>query len=147
MGSVGGASEAVPLQMLIHQIPNMIPGLRKVAGSPLWQQATRTLGRIGAQVLEEGGQEAFQQWYQNVINRLYLDPNQSDWESVGRNAVIGGLIGGGMQTGVEAASAGKDAVSALTQGPVTTTQTQAPGGVTTVIRTRGTVPPPTPTPA
>jgi hypothetical protein len=49
-------------------------------------------------VLEEGGQEAFQQWVNNLnaANVGAYDPNRSQLEGVGEAAALGGLLGGGL---------------------------------------------------
>lgn len=105
MGIAPGLSEAVPIETFLEQAPRIIPGLRPLAGSPAWKRFGQAFGRIGTQVLTEGGQEAFQAWAQNVINQITLDPEQVLSEDVLRNAAIGAAVGGGMQTTVEVGGA------------------------------------------
>lgn len=101
LGSIPGASEVVPTEIFLEQMPKFIPGLRTIANTPVWGKFAKAFGRIGTQVLSEGGQEAFQQWASNVINKLKIDPDQDVTEGVLYNALLGGVVGGGMQVGVE----------------------------------------------
>lgn len=110
LGALPGASEVVPTEVFLEQMPKYIPGLRTIANTPVWGRFAKSFGRIGTQVLSEGGQEAFQQWASNVINKLKINPDQDVTEDVLYNALLGGAVGGGMQVGVEGYNAafGKD---------------------------------------
>ena len=101
LGALPGASEVVPIESFLEQMPKFIPGLRTIANTPAWGRFAKAFGRMGTQVLTEGGQEAFQQWASNVINKITVDPSQDVSEDVLYNALIGGVVGGGMQAGVE----------------------------------------------
>lgn len=100
-----GLSEAAPIELLVDQTIGRIPFFKTPAGAKLWERGRSALLRIGAQVLAEGGQEGFQTWANNIINRIMVDPSQSDWENVATNAAVGGIVGGGMQVGAEAIGA------------------------------------------
>lgn len=120
LGALPGASEVVPTEIFLEQMPKYIPGLRTIANTPAWGRFAKAFGRVGTQVLSEGGQEAFQTWAGNLINQLKINPSQDITEDVLYNALLGGIVGGGMQTGVEGYNAvfGKDAPAATNGGPV-----------------------------
>ena len=101
LGALPGASEVVPIESFLEQAPKLIPGLRTFANTPAWGRFAKAFGRIGTQVLAEGGQEAFQTWASNVINKITVDPSQVESEDVLYNAMIGGAVGGGMQIAAE----------------------------------------------
>ena len=46
--------------------------------------------------LAEGTQEGFQQWLQNVIAQQIYKPDQDWWEDVAYNALVGAVVGGGV---------------------------------------------------
>jgi hypothetical protein len=93
-----GLSEAVPIEILLDQTFGRIPFFKTPAGATLLKKSQATLYRIGAQMLTEGGQEAFQQWANNVINQYMVDPSQQSLDGVAENAAVGAIVGGGMQT-------------------------------------------------
>ena len=101
LSALPGVSEVVPVETFIQQAPRFIPGLRPIANSPAFKRFAKAFGRIGTQVLAEGGQEAFQTWAGNVINQITVDPSQALDENVLYNFAIGGAVGGGMQAAME----------------------------------------------
>ena len=108
-----GTTEAVPIVLLLDQTIGRMPMFRTPAGVKLWQRGRKALERTAMQMLEEGGQEAFQTWMNNVANRLIIDPGQSDWENVAESAAVAAITGGVLQTGVEVAGGAKDAVKTV----------------------------------
>ncbi len=115
LGTMPGASEAVPIDIFFDMAARRIPGLRAV--SPRFREAFK---RVAAQTMAEGGQEGFQTFTQNVIQQMTTNPEQELSEDVLKSMALGGAVGGGMQTGMEvgagAIDAGKAAVDAV-KGP------------------------------
>jgi hypothetical protein len=106
-----GLSEAVPIELLLDQTVGRIPFFATPAGANMWQRGKKALYRVGSQVLAEGGQEGFQTWANNVINQIMVDPSQSDWEGVAEAAAVGAIVGGALQTSIEAGGAAGNLVS------------------------------------
>lgn len=94
LGTLPGASESLPIETLLERIPK-----------PKWAQTLGAIGKIGAQAIIEGGQEGAAQLMQNIIANYVYDPEQDVTEGVVKAAGIGAIIGGGLQTGVEAGRA------------------------------------------
>jgi len=63
---------------------------------------SRALGRIALTGAEEAGQEAVVQAGQNLLAQQIYDPNQEIMEGVGRSALVGGIVGGGVRGVAEA---------------------------------------------
>jgi len=98
-GTIPGASESIPIENLLGRLPG---------GKAL--EAMGAIGRIGMQVLVEGGQEAFQQFAQNVIQNYVYDPKKDLTEGILESAAIGGIVGGGMGAVTEGVKATGSAV-------------------------------------
>ncbi|MBZ0262975.1 MAG: hypothetical protein K8F90_20505 [Hyphomicrobiales bacterium] len=105
MGALAGASENAPIELLIDQTARRIPGFQTLVNTPFWGQFKRVAGRIILQGMAEGGQEGGQQIASNLISQFMTNPNQKWDESVAHNALIGAIVGTGMQATQEVGSA------------------------------------------
>ena len=63
-------------------------------------KVTSLLGKVGSRVamgvLAEGGQEGLQQFLQNLIEKGIYNPKKNVLDEVAYNALIGGIVGGGV---------------------------------------------------
>lgn len=92
-GMFPGATEAVPIELLLERAPLPVAG--KLVGA---------VGRVLQQAAVEGGQEAVQQAWQNIIAKFNYKPDQDVFEGVAEAAGIGSIIGAGMQATTDVAS-------------------------------------------
>lgn len=113
VGAVPGMTEDLPIEFLLHQTANTIPGLKALSNTPLFNKVVKATGRVLTQALAEGGQEYAQQVMQNFITKLYLNGDQQLTEQAWDNALVGALTGGFMQGVTEIGGT----VKALASGP------------------------------
>ena len=66
----------------------------------------RAVGRIGLSIAEEAGQEGGVQFGQNLAAKAIYNPDQDVTEGVGRNALLGAIVGGSIKGSVEAVAGG-----------------------------------------
>jgi hypothetical protein len=105
LGAIPGATEALPVETLFELASRRVPGLRALQGTGAWNKAVKAIQRVGVQAAVEGGQEYAQQVIQNAINQIMIDPEQEWTEGALENAVIGAIVGAGVQTGSEVVTA------------------------------------------
>lgn len=79
--------------------------IAEAVGRTLTNIESRALGRVAVRGLEEAGQEGGVQFGTNLIAKGLYDPNRDLTEGVGYNALIGGVVGGGLRGTVEGVSA------------------------------------------
>ncbi len=75
-------------------IDSMLPFLGKIGRSAADRIVTRLAKQVGIDAVVEGGQEAFQQFLQNLVASHAYNPGQPLGEDVVYNGIIGGLVGG-----------------------------------------------------
>lgn len=92
-GMFPGATEAVPIELLLERAP--LPAAGKIVSA---------VGRVLQQAAAEGGQEAVQQAWQNIIAKFNYKPDQDITEGVAEAAGIGSIIGAGMQATTDVVS-------------------------------------------
>ncbi|TXH48467.1 MAG: hypothetical protein E6Q97_24805, partial [Desulfurellales bacterium] len=105
LGVAPGATDIVPIEVLLERLPAMIPGLRQHAKSGLWSRVSKAIGQTATQAGIEGGQEGAQQYLQNVITQLTLNPEKELTEDVLHSIAIGGAVGGMVQAPVSVVDA------------------------------------------
>ncbi|MBW3099196.1 LPD38 domain-containing protein [Pseudohoeflea coraliihabitans] len=106
LGKLPGLSEHLPMETLLERIPLPFAG-----------KAASIIHKIAAQAAVEGGQEAFQQVAQNLIERYVYDPEQDISEGILEAATVGGILGGGFKAGQQAASGVKNAIKGKQPAP------------------------------
>ncbi|MBZ0218030.1 MAG: hypothetical protein K8F25_15850, partial [Fimbriimonadaceae bacterium] len=94
-----------PIELLIDQTARRIPGFQTLVNTPFWGQFKRVAGRIILQGMAEGGQEGGQRVASNLISQFMSNPNQTWDEGAAHDALIGTIVGTGMQATQEAGSA------------------------------------------
>lgn len=105
LGVAPGATDVIPIEILLERLPAMIPGLRQHARSGLWSRVSKAIGQTATQAGIEGGQEGAQQYLQNVITQLTLNPEKELTEDVLHSIAIGGAVGGMVQAPVSVVDA------------------------------------------
>lgn len=105
LGTFPGATDAIPVEVLIQRLPQMVPGLRQVSKSPSWSKFSKAVGQIVTQMALEGGQEAGQQYLQNLISKLTLTPEKDVTDDLLQSLLIGGAVGGIAETPMAAVDA------------------------------------------
>ena len=83
VGGIPGISEQLPMEVLFERVPLPVAG--KFLGVVM---------KLGAKAFAEGGQEGFQQFAQNMIEKYNYDPKQDLTEGVVEAAGIGAIVGG-----------------------------------------------------
>ena len=127
-GGVIGLSEVLPITRMLEALPapareaatsrisniltstgagKLVPDAARTAIRETLQAVeSRAVGRIATrgfapEALQEGGA----QLAQNVLERTVYNPNQAYFENVPQNALLGGLVGGTVRSGVEVTNA------------------------------------------
>lgn len=120
-GIAPGLIDALPIDNLVRPF------------GPLAKLAADRLGhsiyRAAEQAILEGGTEGLQQFIQNVIAKAHYDASKDVFDEVGWNALLGGIVGGGMGAVTGAAEGPQGAEVRDTPSPIPPAPADAMGTV------------------
>jgi len=83
LGALPGFTEQLPMEVIFERVP-----------LPQWGKLLGYVTKVGAKAFAEGGQEAFQQFAQNLIANYVYKPDQDLMEGVVEAGAIGAAVGG-----------------------------------------------------